>query len=158
MSLWNKISSFLAGFQQGSLHLPFVRPEEDKDVLIIDRKTWSRGRPSTLLSESGSRCCLGFYSKFLGVPDDQMMGVGNPCLLPYGGSGWQTIKASWLSDQTERKYELWTSSDNILLVRYNDYERGKRSYEKEEVMTEELREQKIAEVFKRNGVRVVFEN
>jgi hypothetical protein len=162
MPLWNKVKDFFTGFQQGSVHLPFIQPQEDKDVLIIDRKTWSRGRPSALLSHTG-RCCQGFYAQSLGVPDDQMMDIGNPCRLPYGCTNWQKIKESWLTDHNMtdtigRKYELWVSADNLSLVRYNDCEVGKKPYAEEEIMTEEIRERKIAEVFARNGVRVQFKN
>lgn len=150
------VGGFITGFQQGSLHLPFVQP----NALIIDRKTWCRGQPSTLLGKKG-RCCLGFYCRFLGVPDEQMDGMGNPTRFPYGTSGWNIINKNWLSAPEHKgkdQFSLWTSSDNILLARYNDCKVGERPYPNEEVMIEEIRERKVAEIFQRNGVKVVFVN
>jgi hypothetical protein len=159
MPFWNKVKDFFTGFQQGSVHLPFIQPkEESKDVLIIDRKTWWRGQPSALLGAKG-RCCLGFYCQLLNVPDGQMDGIGNPTRFPYGTSGFKIIDQSWLSmPEHKSDFGLWVSPDNILLTRYNDCEVGKKLYQSEEVMTEEIRERKIAEVFARHGVIVRFEN
>jgi len=48
--------------------------------LIIDRNTWCRGKPITsrLLTEGGSRCCLGFLGQSCGLKDDQMYSLAMP--------------------------------------------------------------------------------
>jgi len=43
--------------------------------LVIDRARWGT---SALLNKNGTMCCLGFFSKACGVPDEQMLNVSFP--------------------------------------------------------------------------------
>jgi hypothetical protein len=40
--------------------------------IVVKRKRWLRGEPSSCLLEDGRRCCIGFACQQLGVPDTQI--------------------------------------------------------------------------------------
>jgi hypothetical protein len=43
------------------------------ESFVVDRKTWLRGSLSAeLLTTDGTRCCVGFLAKEMGVSDDDM--------------------------------------------------------------------------------------
>jgi hypothetical protein len=158
MSLWNKVKDFFTGFQQGSVHLPFIQSQEDKDVLIIDRKTWLRGEglsfSSLLRNKDQKRCCLGYYYKFLGLPDKNMLGLGQPKSIPINLREKLNGADSWL-------FELNTnepSRDNLELIRYNDCVIGNSIYNDTIIMTEEYRESKIKTMFAKHNIMVNFIN
>src|ERR1700722_14195671 len=67
----------------------------------IDRKQWIHGEglsASSLLRErDGKRCCLGFFCQSLGIPDEEMLSVVQPGLLPSVSQKIETgILPAWL--------------------------------------------------------------
>ena len=152
MKSWQKFKLFFANL----LH--------KKSVLVIDRATWGRGdgySDSQLLRiRDGKRCCLGFYCQFLGVPDQDMLDVGQPCILPYSLQKQYGILDSWLfMSATKASPNSIPSEDLQLLIRYNDRKIGAPCTTKDiTLMTEKYREKKIRDIFYKNNVKVTFIN
>jgi hypothetical protein len=141
-------SQFMQGYQ-GRL--------KSKEV-IIDRKNWIRGEGmscSKLLRISDQkRCCLGFYLSHLGVSDEEMLDVGQPCGLPPSTKEKYGNAISWLFEDHDGAVSL----DNQSMVHYNDKPVGSIAGAEEILMTEWYREEKLTELFARNGVSVRFVN
>jgi hypothetical protein len=109
--------------------------------LIIDRRVWMRGCAfTTLLTRFPTRqqCCVGIYLTALGAEDETLIGRSRVSEV------WQDVPAAatWLL----RDRSSLESSDAQELYSLND----------KDCASESRREQKIAEVFERHGIRVVF--
>jgi hypothetical protein len=147
---WKSIKTAASQFMQG-YQIPFLL----RRGFVIDRRTWLRGESlccSSLLRSDGKRCCLGFYCRYLGVPDEEMLGVTQP----YGLS--PRIKEKHLSSSFVFDDDRYVSVDNQALISLNDTPVGHHCYQEGVIMTEELREKTIAEIFARNNVPVRFVN
>lgn len=162
--IWKQIkesvSQFLQGYKTGTaVTQPVTNP------LIIDRKTWLHGEgisfSSLLRTTDRKRCCLGFYCKYLGVSDDEMLGIGHPSFLSRHVQERCGLYNSWFyypQDKVKCNPPM-PIADAFNLVRYNDRERGTNIGEQDKTpITEAYREQKIAEIFAQYGIDVRFVN
>lgn len=135
--------------------------ENDKPQLHrleIDRRTWLRGakKPSCLRNSDGEQCCLGFACADAGVPPDDMLDILSPkrLPLPYHSEGNSLSQGlyGWLLQHIAAGFGYTSYCAN--------------SYAAEDLMgindASELddseREAKIAAIFRRNGIEVVFTN
>lgn len=111
----------------------------------INRKVWLRGEGSLssrlLRSRDGKRCCLGIALGDAGVPDEALCEMRAPGEVVMQGTSLPD-KFRWLIDD---KF-LWHSETTTLLMSANDYE----GY------TEQEREQRVSELFAKEGVEVEF--
>lgn len=124
--------------------------------LTIDRKTWLRGCgsiKSKLLNNDGMRCCLGFECQALGYTDEQLLDRVSPrAIVDSVDFGHETKnipqELAWLVHRVsfDGDRALESTPDAHELMSINDIE------------LVENREERIAEIFARNGVEVKFIN
>jgi hypothetical protein len=117
----------------------------------IDRSKWLRGEGqenSYLLRErDGKMCCLGMFGLACGLETEQIKEIAAPCLVPTDGgpaaSFWvkKNAAASFLFDEEDENSracgELMSINDALEIDR-------------------EAREEKIVEIFAKNGITVEF--
>lgn len=106
----------------------------------IDRRKWARGGKngdSQLLNYLGNRCCLGFYLKACGVPDENILNMGMPSEV-YD----QRLVPRWLRDVDE--------AGAIAVLNDDDGD--------EFELKEEEREEAVRAAFAAYGVQVKFTN
>lgn len=133
-------------------------PKPKVKAFTVDRSTWINGqmkqiyenagldRPnSMLLNDQGQMCCLGFYAQACGIPRNKLDGVASPesvnigvevALKRFGpivesGAGWSGFMNSELASD---------------LMAAND--KG--------AVSPKRREQRIARLFKKGGIKVKF--
>lgn len=74
----------LTGFTDGMEVLSGDKPKSD-NILVIDRARWKTGTSgkgdTKLLNDLGFMCCLGFECSRNGIPDEELLGVGDPYYL-----------------------------------------------------------------------------
>lgn len=123
--------------------------------LVIDRQIWLRGEDSEKSylrrKSDGKQCCIGIYCSALGIPETQLTGnkdatrVKNKFLIP-----------EWLFSN---KFRMFSSGDANRAYQINDAIADSDSELKgdDNIVTSELeREQRITEIFARNGIEVEF--
>lgn len=109
--------------------------------LVIRRKKWVRGfypGGTYLRNEDGTKCCLGFFANALGIKSDRITRVGEP--IEVSSSLWP----KWLVPHTS--IALHADSECAVLIGLND----------DGNISEKEREKKIAAIFKKHGVEVVY--
>lgn len=106
--------------------------------LVIDRNVWLRGegsdRSKLARGADGKRCCVGIYLLSCGVGLTELLDRGEPrySVLPK--------EADWLGkSRYESTQKLYDANDD-------------------QTITAEHREQRIAQVFQTQGVKVEFIN
>ena len=117
---------------------------------VIDRKIWARGR---MLDESGGSkvnsllriddkmCCLGIYLKACGVPNKDLLQVGDPENLDLP----LKMLPKWLLEEVD--IEGYENSKLVSdLIDANDATSCK----------EATREVKVAKLFAKTGIKVTF--
>lgn len=150
----------MKGYAEGAAALQIT----PKNVFIIDRKTWLRGEGlsfSFMLRYSDrKRCCLGFYCQSLGVSDDDMLGVGQPNLLPPLIQEKLGFYDSWFFEPQSHVFSWPPMSSKEIqdLIRINDKLVGDQVTQDNTLMTEKYREKRIKEIFAEHGVTVKFIN
>ena len=117
---------------------------------VIDRLTWHRGSDGTsLLTNKGKRCCLGFYAQACEVADSQQLCTADPAELDTASK--KTLcdaGGSWLFGEDEYSHRNSKATNDLIYE--NDTKTG--------YMDEVLREQAITRIFAGNGVTVIFIN
>jgi hypothetical protein len=112
--------------------------------LIIDRNTWLRGVGAAnsylLRPEDGKKCCIGILCSALGVSDNEMFNMrGSQRLIN------SELLPAWLNPPDTYGYvvgdlfDAYNTNDDIEL-------------------TEDEREQHVAEIFARHDIEVEFVN
>lgn len=98
--------------------------------LTIDRRRWKRGNPddSTLLTETGQMCCLGFLGRACGLSPDQLRQGASPKTA--GGS--KDVWPSGVIDELRSTMNCpvnsaWT--DNAIFI--NDADEGEYKLDRE---------------------------
>jgi hypothetical protein len=107
---------------------------------IVDRKTWYRGKgikDSRLLREDGKMCCIGFVGKQCGVPDTDLLGIGN---VTVGLQGHGLFPA-------------WVRNTLTSISIRNAY-----STNDSEDLTDSEREAQLKEIFLREGDEIEFQD
>lgn len=126
----------------------------------INRKRWYRGKGSLksrlLVSlDNKKMCCLGFYEKSLGIPENKLHRIPGPEQLVVTHYPEYTPKSivkepdSWLYEPFfygPEDFEMRESKDCQELMTVNDGED----------IAENYREERIKEIFEKNGVKVKF--
>lgn len=124
--------------------------------LTIDRNLWYRGCRSDASrlerSFDGKRCCIGFYALACGIPREQILERTylSACAV---ASTRPPHEAQWLDAGDHEAVDPWfrniTDTVGFELAAIND----------DPLLTERVRESKIAELFLlRGNVRVTFVN
>jgi len=118
------------------------KPKQIKSF-TIDRKIWLRrdNLSSCLLREADNKlCCLGILGRKCGVPDNEMVGLGEPSDV---SDEWQDRFPSWLLGSTaaDRKevYKFISINDNVRT-------------------TDASREKALTEAFAKHNIKVRFKN
>jgi hypothetical protein len=122
---------------------------------IVDRKKWLRGpyllhiNSCLLNTDVNMMCCLGFRAKTLGLTDEEIEGVAEPCYLDKVDSRLEVD--SWLlktlaGQDTRYSQNYISSADACKAMETND------SLE----LTDEEREKIITEIFNRNDEEIEF--
>lgn len=120
-----------------------------KDVLVIDRKRWMRGRGSDdsylYNTENRQMCCLGFYLRHCGVSLDGVRDQRSPAdVLEHSKT--KRVPA-WLAAANDDDGEMNTDTC-FMLMTFND---DKHAAEKD-------RENAIKAIFRKHNVTVKFVN
>lgn len=109
-------------------------------ALVIDRRIWLRGHggKSALLTDAGTRCCLGILGQACGIPDYAMLHQGEPeCVSDlYHWPQW-IIESAYDRRQTTAVLDLIAINDNPRI-------------------SEPVREKAVARIFAEHGVAVTF--
>lgn len=116
--------------------------------LVIDRETWVRGDSmnAALINNKGQRCCLGFYLRACGVPDEHMREIGDPETMLQRTSAKVPEQAQWLiAKASPLDLPKQNTACNELI---HDNDGG--------FFKETVREKEIAKKFAAHGVEVVF--
>lgn len=152
---------FMKGYAQGAIALQIT----PKNVFTVDRKTWLHGEglsfSSLLRPGDHKRCCLGFYCQSLGVSDDDMLGIGQPNLLPAHIQKKLGLYDSWFFEPRShiRCWPPMPSEEIQELIRCNDRLVGSPTSKNDSTpLTEKYREKRIKEIFAKHGVKVRFIN
>lgn len=106
----------------------------------VFRDKWLRGIPegSCLLSDTGSRCCLGHLARDLGATDDFLIRYSAPASSARGGfSGWPQFLLTENGRNSEVAFQL---------MRVNDLGG----------LSESEREAELTELFAKAGIDVTF--
>lgn len=108
----------------------------------VDRATWYRGKgnvKSSLLTDSGERCCLGFFAKACGLSDDVTLGVGMPA----------NIRVTLPKEMTWLRHSNYANFSSDLacdIASTNDCQN----------IDDEQREKELTELFKKANHEIVF--
>ena len=126
----------------------------DVKSFTINRKYWARGNGTDvsnhLLNRNGTRCCLGFYAQACGIPDKELRGVGLVSDVVRSSTvEWNTR----LADDSKLLAFAQDKPTTQALVDTNDSYIGEY---RSSPASEEEREKKIANLFKRFGITVKF--
>ena len=114
-----------------------------KQFTII-REMWLRGDDGDqtfLLDDMGRRCCLGFYLQACGLTDEELQDVAVPAEVKPG----LPEEARWLRSVEHEGPGKQVTRDS-LLMEAND---GSS-------VPEDVREESIVELFKEQGIEVLF--
>jgi hypothetical protein len=165
MFSWKNLKENFLGFVKGYAEGAAALQVTPKNVFTIDRKTWLRGEglsfSSLLRIKDHKRCCLGFYCQSLGVPDEDMLGVGQPNLLPPAVQKKLNLYDSWFFEPQShiRCWPPMPSKEIQDLIRVNDKLVGDPTVRPDNApLTEKYREKRIKEIFAEHGVEVRFIN
>lgn len=114
----------------------------DLSKLVIDRRTWYRGKPESMLRSrtTGKMCCLGFRAIQCGYTVDQVTGRGTPFSL---------------SKMTNLRSEFGDMANNI---GNSDLACAAMDINDALHIDETEREKRLTELFGKAGITVVFEN
>lgn len=106
---------------------------------VINRGEWLRGSLNSLLLCEGSKkmCCLGIYLKSCGIEDSVLAGAGSPIDI---------FKAAPLPRWLISENKEWNSRLVSSLIDANDDEHA----------SEAQREERIIELFAKEGITVTF--
>ncbi len=124
------------------------------EVFTINRSKWVHGGErikdilgtSELLNDCGNMCCLGFYAKACGVPEDKLSGIATPEQVRAG-----TTRVPYMTTNFENKYRV--NSDLASgLMSINDHEEGSDN----ENISLKDKEKLVRDKFKEIDVRVRF--
>ena len=127
------------------------------EVFTINRSKWVQGGEkvgkilgmSELLNGCGNMCCLGFYAKQCGVPEDKLSGIATPEQI-------RSTRVPYMTTKVKAKYK---TPDHIVnselakgLMSINDHEEGSIN----ENLSLKEKEKAVREKFKEIDVRVRF--
>lgn len=117
----------------------------------IQRSEWVRGNiggPSCLLNERDNKCCLGFLCSSYGVSDDSLLGKQTPSKIEEHDN---------LPDWLIKLQYVSTALGNAVLTVYDSYASNiLMGINDNTFLTEEQREQKIADLLAAHDVKVTF--
>jgi hypothetical protein len=116
--------------------------KEDRMKFTVDRKMWFRGQgadESRMLRTDGKRCCIGFVGKQCRVPDKDMR---NKKVI-------DAIK----TPSSKALFPVWMTKDCYSVKRDIDRAYGMNDCP---LMSETEREQRLKELFLRNGDEIEF--
>ena len=126
--------------------------------LVIDRRFWDRGRsnkagdkrPPTCLIGKEGMCCLGFYGILKGISPEHMLGIGDPEMLNSENDLNNPFKEDFfggvLHCSDDGSFSITMVGDSLVNDNDNKY------------IGESNREQSIANLFLKIGVKVEFIN
>lgn len=123
--------------------------------LVISRKKWLRGEGSAesylLRVDDRKMCCIGIYLNELGVDVSELEGNGSACnIADRRGINFLPEEARWLVNIPLKNGNRSAHNTSIAadLMHIND--------EKQNLTTEDKREQRIKELFAIQGIEVEF--
>ncbi len=130
------------------------------EVLTINRGKWVQGGERVgeilgspeLLNDEGNMCCLGFYAKQCGVPEDKLSGIATPEQVK--GSTRVPYMTTKLADEYKSPggRHIVNSELAKVLMSINDHEEGSIN----ENLSLKDKEKLVREEFKKIDVAVRF--
>lgn len=127
--------------------------------LTIDRSRWCRGdeNPYLLRESDGRMCCLGFFLRACGLPEDRIKGLAEP-QHPFEGGAPSAIPgpATFLVVHEEIEADEGEEDESYFDYGPSDVASDLMTLNDDPQVTEDYRERRIAEVFAKHGHDVVF--
>lgn len=134
--------------------------QTDALEVVVDRTRWSRGKPGSLMLNelTDQMCIFGFACLAAGATEEQIAGLTTVDELirirrfkhgQLGALSFAVNNAAW---------DIPTTEPARLIMRFNDQRLGTNYAETSGIFTEEDREQRLADFFAVQKIKVTYIN